>query len=176
MKNIPLLAAVLTIGIGLNGCSATISSDLFGLNRNTTTSKPVNPTNNTGVQVLPQTVKPYRLSSNHWSDVANIRNRASELSIRVGNGDITKVQAAQLLNEYRMSLVGSNPVDDNMYSVYLRAATQSQSGQITTEQSKRLIQNALSGWGQRWPSMQNKPTNPAFTNFLNEIMGVVPLK
>ena len=66
-------------------------------------------------------------------------------------------------------------VDDSVYAVYLRAATQSQSGQINTEQSKRLIQNSLSGWNQRWPNMRSKPTNPAFTNFLNEVMGVAPL-
>ena len=119
--------------------------------------------------------RPYRLSNTHWTDVANIRNRANELSMRVGRGELTKVQAAQLLNDYRIKLVGHNSVDDSVYAVYLRAATQSQSGQISTEQSKRLIQNSLSGWSQRWPNMRSKPTNPAFTNFLNEVMGVSPL-
>ena len=93
----------------------------------------------------------------------------------MGKGELTKVQAAQLLNDYRIKLVGHNSVDDSVYAVYLRAATQSQSGQINTEQSKRLIQNSLSGWNQRWPNMRSKPTNPAFTNFLNEVMGVAPL-
>ena len=173
MKKFKLFVSVLAISSALSACTTTVSSDLFGFGR----SSNQNRTTQGGVVVSPtNTVTPYRLSANHWTDVANIRNRANELSIRVGQGELTKVQAAQLLNDYRIQLVGHNSVDDNMYTVYLRAATQSQSGQISTEQSKRLIQNALSGWGQRWPDMQNKPTNPAFTNFLNEVMGVPALK
>ena len=162
MKKIQIFLSVLTMSAALTAC--TTPSDLFGYG------------SGRGVNVESSNqVKPYRLSSSHWADVANIRNRANELSMRVGKGELTKVQAAQLLNDYRIKLVGHNSVDDSVYAVYLRAATQSQSGQINTEQSKRLIQNALSGWSQRWPNMSSKPTNPAFTNFLNEVMGVSPL-
>lgn len=63
-----------------------------------------------------------------------------------------------------------------MYEIYLRSAVQSQQGRISSEQSKTFVQNALRGWQQRWPNMQNKPTNPAFTNFLMEVMGMQPLK
>ena len=162
MKKIQIVLSVLTMSAALTAC--TTPSDLFGYG------------GSRGVIVdSNQADKPYRLSTSHWTDVANIRNRANELSMRVGKGELTKVQAAQLLNDYRIKLVGHNSVDDSVYAVYLRAATQSQSGQINTEQSKRLIQNSLSGWNQRWPNMRNKPTNPAFTNFLNEVMGVAPL-
>ena len=118
----------------------------------------------------------YRLSNSHYSDVAKIRFEATRLSDQVGKGQITKVQAAQYLNRYRIQLVGKNPVDDNVYEVYLRAAVDSQRGAITTEQSKLYIQNALKGWQQRWPNMTNKPTNPAFTNFLMELMNMQPLQ
>ena len=164
MKKTKVFLSVLAMGFSLSACTTT--SDLFaasGLG------------GERSVTVDPQNVKPYRLSADHWADVANIRNRANELSMRVGRGELTKVQAAQLLNDYRIKLVGHNSVDDSVYAVYLRAATQSQSGQISTEQSKRLIQNSLSGWSQRWPNMRSKPPNPAFTNFLNEVMGVSPL-
>ncbi len=117
----------------------------------------------------------YSLSPNHWSDVAKLRDEANRLAMRVGNGEITKVQAAQLLDKYRVSLVGRNSVDDSVYSVYLRSAVESQSGKITSQQSKDAIKNALTGWQQRWPNMQHKPNNPAFTNFLMEVMGMKPL-
>ena len=108
--------------------------------------------------------------------MAKIRFEATRLSDQVGKGQITKVQAAQYLNRYRIQLVGKNPVDDNVYEVYLRSAVDSQRGAITTEQSKLYIQNAIKDWQQRWPNMTNKPTNPAFTNFLMELMNMQPLQ
>ena len=89
---------------------------------------------------------------------------------------MTKVQAAQYLNKFRIQLVGRNVVDDSVYEVYLRSAVDSQRGEINTEQSKLYIQNALRGWQQRWKNMDTKPSNPAFTNFLMEVMGMQPLK
>lgn len=118
----------------------------------------------------------YRLAPSHWSDVSKIRDEATRLSYQVSQGQITKAQAAQMLNRFRINLVGRNVVDDDMYEIYLRSAVDSQRGQITTEQSKLFIQNALQGWQQRWPNMQNKPTNPAFTNFLMEVMNMKPLQ
>ncbi len=117
----------------------------------------------------------YTLAPQHWSDVAKIRDEANRLAMQVGRGDITKVQAAQLLDKYRVKLVGRNSVDDSVYSVYLRSAVESQSGKITSAQSKAAIQNALTGWQQRWPNMQHKPSNPAFTNFLMEVMNMKTL-
>lgn len=118
----------------------------------------------------------YRLAPSHWADVAKIRDEATRLSDQVGQGKITKVQAAQQLNRFRIRLVGNNPVDDSIYDVYLRSAVDSQRGAISSAQSKQYIGNALKGWQTRWPHMQNKPANPAFANFLMELMGLQPLK
>jgi hypothetical protein len=118
----------------------------------------------------------YRLASSHWSDVAKIRDEATRLSFQVSQGSITKVQAAQLLDQFRLAQVGHNMVDDDMYAIYLRSAVQSQQGSIDTAQSKAYIQNALAGWQQRWPVMRTKPANPAFTNFLMEVMNMKPLQ
>lgn len=134
---------------------------------------PVRPTN-TKIQEKPQTG--FRLASSHWADVSKIRDEATRLSYQVSQGKMTKVQAAQYLNRYRIQLVGRNSVDDSMYEVYLRSAVDSQRGEITTQQSKLYIQNALRGWQQRWKSMNNKPSNPAFTNFLMEVMNMSPLQ
>jgi uncharacterized protein YceK len=118
----------------------------------------------------------YRLASSHWSDVAKIRDEATRLSFQVSQGSITKVQAAQLLDQFRIAQVGHNVVDDDMYAIYLRSAVESQQGSIDTAQSKAYIQTALAGWQQRWPVMSSKPTNPAFTNFLLEVMNMKPLQ
>ena len=111
----------------------------------------------------------YTLAASHWGDVAKIRNEATRLGYEVN-------KAAQQLNRFRINLVGRNSVDDSMYEVYLRSAVQSQQGRITPEQSKIFVRNALQGWQQRWPNMQNRPANPAFTNFLMEVMNMQPLK
>lgn len=118
----------------------------------------------------------YHLASSHWSDVAKIRDEATRLSFQVSQGSITKVQAAQLLDQFRLAQVGHNMVDDDMFAIYLRSAVESQQGTIDTAQSKAYIQNALFGWQQRWPVMRSKPANPAFTNFLMEVMNMKPLQ
>lgn len=118
----------------------------------------------------------FALASTHWTDVSKIRDEATRLSYQVSKGQLTKVQAAQYLNRFRIKQVGRNTIDDSMYEVYLRSAVESQRGAINTEQSKFYIRNALQGWQQRWPSMENKPSNPAFTNFLMEVMDMKPLQ
>lgn len=131
-------------------------------------------------QTAPQTVlrpaQNYALASSHWSDVAKLRAEAERLGTQVSAGRMTKVQAAQHLNKYRISTIGQNSVDDSVYEVYLRAAVDSQRGVITSAQSKSYVENALRGWQQRWDNMSQRPTNPAFTNFLLEFMGMKPLK
>lgn len=119
---------------------------------------------------------PYALSQNHYADVAKIRAEAQRLGTQVSSGKMTKVQAAQHLNRFRIKTVGRNSVDDSMYEVYQQAAVDSQRGAISAEQSKAYVENALRGWQQRWPGMRNKPTNPAFTNFLLEYMRMQPLQ
>lgn len=134
---------------------------------------PVRPTN---VKNTESAAENFRLSASHWTDVSKIRDEATRLSYQVSQGKMTKVQAAQYLNRYRIQLVGRNTIDDSMYDIYLRSAIDSQRGEISTEQSKLYIQNALRGWQQRWKSMGKKPNNPAFTNFLMEVMNMTPLK
>ena len=155
--------SVLVLVAALSGCSSVYVPKIVEV--------PVKPT--TSVQTPPAG---YRLAASHWSDVSKIRDEATRLSYQVSQGQITKAQAAQYLDRFRINLVGRNAVDDDMYQIYLRSAVDSQRGAINTEQSKLFIQNALRGWQQRWPNMQSKPANPAFTNFLMEVMDMKPLK
>ena len=155
--------SVLVLVAALSGCSSVYVPKIVEV--------PVKPT--TSVQTPPAG---YRLAASHWSDVSKIRDEATRLSYQVSQGQITKAQAAQYLDRFRINLVGRNAVDDDMYQIYLRSAVDSQRGAINTEQSKLFIQNALRGWQQRCPNMQSKPANPAFTNFLMEVMDMQPLK
>ena len=155
--------SVLVLVAALSGCSSVYVPKIVEV--------PIKPT--TSVQTPPAS---YRLAASHWSEVSKIRDEATRLSYQVSQGQITKAQAAQYLDRFRINLVGRNAVDDDMYQIYLRSAVDSQRGAINTEQSKLFIQNALRGWQQRWPNMQSKPANPAFTNFLMEVMDMQPLK
>lgn len=155
-KKLPVAAL---LAISLNAC---VTLPMGG----GSSSAPVTQSNQVG----------YRLASTHWTDVAKIRQEAQRLGAEVGAGKITKIQAAQYLNRYRLNLVGSNQIDDSMYEVYQKAALDSYRGVISQEQSKQYVISALRGWQQRWSSMSVKPANPAFTNFLMEVMELQPLK
>lgn len=155
----------LSIAAVLSGCQSIYVPTL--------TEIPVNPINTVKTEAP---AKDFRLAPSHWTDVSKIRDEATRLSYQVSIGKMTKVQAAQYLNNFRKRLVGRNAVDDSMYEIYLRSAVDSQRGEINTEQSKLYIQNALRGWQQRWKNMDAKPNNPAFTNFLLEVMKMQPLK
>ena len=78
----------------------------------------------------------FRMKSSHYSDVAKIRAEANRLGTQVREGKLTKVQAAQHLNRFRLDLVGHNNVDDSVYEVYLRSAVDNQRGSITAQQKR----------------------------------------
>lgn len=120
----------------------------------------------------------YRLDGSHWVDVGRLKAKAEGLSLQIAAGRLDKQAAAEELNRFRLSTVGSNKVDDSIADVYLHAAVESKNGRISNAQSKALVKSALLGWQQRWKQMSDaqKPTNPAFTNFLNETMGLPYLK
>lgn len=167
MQKVMKKFAVLGLVVALSACSVTVAPNI-------PTSAPVSNGNNTATASAAS--QGFQLASTHWTDVAKIRSEAQRLGTQVKDGKITKVQAAQYLNRYRLNLVGSNAVDDNMYEVYQKAALDSQRGVITQEQSKAYVVSALQGWQQRWGSMTRRPANPAFTNFLMEVMGLEPLQ
>ena len=45
----------------------------------------------------------YTLAASHWGDVAKIRNEATRLGYEVTKGRMTKTQAAQQLNRFRIN-------------------------------------------------------------------------
>lgn len=143
-------------------------------NLNDTTPVSVVSPGSSNVSTNQQDKSPYHLADSHWSDVAKIRAEADRLSFKISNGKMDKVEVARRLNNFRISLVGHNTVDDSIFQVYLHAAIDSSQGKISSAQSKNLIKSALEAWHERWNKMPDstKPSNPAFTNFLNELMGL----
>lgn len=138
---------------------------------------PVTSGSATEASAAPEAAKPaFRLSSRHWTDVAKLKSEAISLGQQVKQGRLTKVQAAQKLNVFRIKHIGRNTVDDSVYDVYLRLAARSQSEQISAEESKLYLRSELEGWQKRWQYMDDKPSNPAFANFLFEQFGMKPLQ
>lgn len=155
----------------LSACTLVLPSSREG-NLNGTT--PVVSAGSSDVSTDQQDKGAYHLADSHWSDVAKIRAEADRLSFKINNGEMDKVEVARRLNNFRVNLVGHNAVDDSVFQVYLRAAIDSSQGKISSAQSKSLIKSALEAWHERWNKMPDstKPSNPAFTNFLNELMGL----
>lgn len=153
--------AATALVLALTGCSTLYVPTLKEV--------PINTRSNADIDTA---TTPYRLAPSHWSDVAKLNAELQRLGSQVAKGEITRVQAAQYINRLRLELVGRNMVDDDVYNVYLRGAVDSQRGAISSEESKRLVQRAVQGWQQRWPNMTSKPSNPAFTNAMIEVLGL----
>ncbi len=100
---------------------------------------------------------------------------ANRLADLVNRNQITRVQAAQSLDIYRVQLVGHNAVDDAVFATYLRVAVDRQNNKATAAVSQERMQKELNKWQVRWPKLKNKPDNPAFANFLMQVFELPPL-
>ena len=100
---------------------------------------------------------------------------ANRLADLVNGQQLTRVQAAQSLDRYRIQLVGHNAVDDAVFAVYLRVAVDRQNNKIDATVSQQRMQKELNKWQERWPTLKSKPDNPAFANFLMQVFKLPPL-
>ena len=100
---------------------------------------------------------------------------ANRLADLVNKNQITRVQAAQSLDLYRVQLVGHNAVDDAVFATYLRIAVDRQNNKADAAASQERMQKELNKWQARWPKLKNKPDNPAFANFLMQVFQLPPL-
>lgn len=108
-------------------------------------------------------------------DTKKILQEAGRLASLVSENTLTRVQAAQALDTYRIRLVGHNSVDDASFSTYLRNTIDRQNSKITPDESVARMEQNLKRLHARWNKMKNKPANPAFTNFLMQIFGLPSL-
>lgn len=111
----------------------------------------------------------------YGADSQKILHEAERLGTLVSDGTLTRVQAAQALDTFRVNLVGHNSVDDATFSTYLRNTIDRQNGKISAQESVARMENNLKRLHLRWGNMKNKPANPAFTNFLMQVFKLPPL-
>ena len=100
---------------------------------------------------------------------------ANRLADLVRDKELTRVQAAQSLDRYRIELVGHNAVDDALFATYLRIAVDRQNNKIDGPTSQKRMKKELEGWQTRWKTLKKKPENPAFANFLMQVFELPPL-
>lgn len=97
---------------------------------------------------------------------------ANRLAGQVEQGELTRLQAADQLNAYRLRVVGSNRVDDSTFATYRYLAGMRDSGQMTSEETHSRMELKLRDWQRRWPRLASRPADPAFTNFLMQLYGM----
>jgi hypothetical protein len=102
-------------------------------------------------------------------------DEANQLADQVKNGELTRLQAADRLNQLRLRLVGPNKVDDATFATYRYLAAQRDAGAITSQASQSRMEMTLRDWQQRWPLLARHPADPAFTNFLLQLYGLPQL-
>jgi len=98
-----------------------------------------------------------------------IFHEANRLAVLVEKGELTRVEAADELNGYRLRIVGSNRVDDATFATYRYLATMRDDGKMTAEESHARMERKLLEWQRRWPKLSSRPVDPAFTNFLMQL-------
>lgn len=101
-----------------------------------------------------------------------IFNEAHRLADRVARGELTRLQAADALNQYRLRLVGANRVDDSTFAAYRHLVQQRDQGLLSAEDSQARMAARLQFWQRRWPRLPRRPADPAFTNFLMQLYGL----
>ena len=98
-----------------------------------------------------------------------IFREANRLAVLVEKGELTRVEAADELNGYRLRIVGSNRVDDSTFATYRYLATMRDGGKMSAEDTHARMERKLLEWQRRWPKLSSRPADPAFTNFLMQL-------
>lgn len=110
------------------------------------------------------------------NDSAAILAEANRLATQVRNGELSRGEAADRLNRYRVERVGHNVVDDSTFATYRSLTVAREKNQINQEEFQSRMQARLQDWQVRWPTLQQRPANPAFTNFLMDVYNYPQLK
>lgn len=101
---------------------------------------------------------------------------AGALASQVGNGQLTRLQAADRLDRKRQALVGRNAIDDAVFKVYREQTVRLQRGQIAQADLRarliRELDRARRDWNAISPPLR---PNAAFTRFLIRIYDQAPL-
>jgi len=123
-----------------------------------------------------QQARPKPLHQHRANDSAAILGEANRLATLVREGEMTRIEAADQLNRYRLARVGHNFVDDNTYATYRSLTVAREKNQITQDEFQSRMLDRLQEWQLRWPKLTQRPANPAFTNFLMDVYNYQQLK
>lgn len=124
---------------------------------------------------LPGLGQPSAPASSPQADADAILNEANRLALKVRDGELDKVEAADALNAFRLKRVGRNPVDDDTFATYRAVTVARESGRLSAQAAQARMRAKLAEWQRGWQSMPNRPRNPAFTNYLMRVFGLPPL-
>lgn len=125
---------------------------------------------------LPGTAARPAAPAQHHYGSADILREADRLATQVKEGMLSRTQAADQLNRFRLAHVGHNSIDDTNFAWYRAVAVARDRNQLSQEESVTRICTRQMQWHRRWTQMDNRPANPAFTNFLMEVCDLPPLK
>ncbi|WP_174875765.1 hypothetical protein [Vogesella oryzae] len=129
-----------------------------------------------GCANLPQFSFPSSAPASRTANAADaLLTEADRLADKVGRGEINRVDAAEKLGEMRIKLVGRNLVDDDVYRLYYQISQLRDAGKLDGDSARKQMEDRLKYWQRRWPGLQNKPANPAFTQFMFKVYGLSPL-
>jgi hypothetical protein len=117
-----------------------------------------------------------RASAPQASRSGLIFREANRLAGEVEAGRMSRVEAADALNDYRLRVVGSNRVDDSTFATYRYLAVERDSNGMSAEESHARMEMRLREWQRKWGDMRNRPADPAFTNFLMQLFDLPPLQ
>ncbi|MBV8049176.1 MAG: hypothetical protein JO171_18655 [Paludibacterium sp.] len=110
------------------------------------------------------------------SHVSLIFREANRLAGEVEAGRLSRTEAADQLNVYRVRVAGSNRVDDSTFATYRYLAISRDRNEMTAEESHARMEMKLRDWQRKWPALSNRPADPAFTNFLMQLFDLPPLQ
>lgn len=101
---------------------------------------------------------------------------ANALAGQVGNGQLTRLQAADRLDQKRLALVGHNAIDDALFKAYRDQTVLLQRGQIAQADLRTRLVREIDHARRNWNAMPlpQRP-NAAFTRFLIRIYDQAPL-
>lgn len=83
----------------------------------------------------------FRLSEDKASQISG---QISEISSRIAKGSITRKTGAELLNYSRLSIIGSNPMDDHIFDVYSDLQTKLDARTISFSEYQLRMKEELS--------------------------------
>ena len=94
----------------------------------------------------------------------------------VGNGSLSRVEAADQLNARRLAMIGPHPVDDEVFRTYRLLSVQVQQNKITQDKLRITLMNKLDAVRKGYALLDPKPVKPpVFTNMLLQIYDRPPL-